>query len=311
VRHYGNVRRWRGGQLTLNAVTLAASPFSPYALEQVGAAKLRFLPCDTFNYSWDYSEHPGPEQFAGRWVVHLKGARKDALEVLRAALTLPARQAPLPSYSLDTIAPTDYEPQAPLDYGSATLGQIADHFKTDKGSIKHRYTDTYERYLLPWRGKRVDLLEIGVACGASLKTWACWLGGEARVTGIDIRPACAKLCSGYPAVRIVIADATSWQAEGDYDVIVDDGSHVSLEIVKAFRNLWPRVRRGGYYVIEDLRCTHDPDYARNFTFPMSPDAFRREHLMAWLDQLLRRMDYLASDIEFMHAYPQMLIMRKR
>lgn len=309
--HYGNVRRWRGGQLSLNAVVHRFAPFSPYRRERLGETTLRFLPCDSFNYSWDYARHPDAAEFAGRTIIHLKGGRKDALEVLRAAMA-PAN--PLSAdrlYSLDTTPPVDYEPDQSIDYASASLTQIADHFKTDKGSIKHRYTDTYERYLAPLRGKPVRLIEIGVACGASLKTWARWLGEEARITGIDIRPECAALCTQYPSVSIVVGDATAFQPDGDYDIVVDDGSHVSLEIVKTFRNLWPRLRPGGYYVVEDLRCTHDPLYARSFPFRMAPDSFRREHLMAWMDQLLRRMDYEASDVEFIHAYPQMLVLRKR
>jgi hypothetical protein len=306
--YYGDVRRWRGGQLSLNALAAPLAPFSPYRRDTIGGATLRLLPCDTFNYSWDDT---GAVRLADRVIVHLKGARKDSLAALRAALEAPREPDADRRYSLDSTPPEDYEPPATLDYAAATLTQIADHFKTDKGSIKHRYAETYERYFAAWRGKPVDLLEIGVACGASLKTWATWLGGDARITGVDVRPECAGLCKRYPQIEIVIADATAWDPGREFDLVVDDGSHVSLDIVQAFQKLWPRVRRGGYYAIEDLRCTHDPGYAKSFTFPKAPEAFRREHFLAWLDQGLRRMDYGAGEMEFLHVYPQLMIIRKR
>lgn len=317
LAHYGDVKRWRGGQLALNALVHGLAPFSPYRVDRVGDAVVRFLPCDTFNFSWDYAQDPRRARFDGRYIVHLKGGRKEALQLLRDAMQEPARASVAPAridertYSLDTTPPVDYEPEQPLDYERATLTQIADHFKTDKGSVKHRYTEIYEHYLGGWRGRPVELLEIGVACGSSLKAWARWLGPEARVTGIDIRPACANLCRAYPNIEIVIADATEWNTDRLFDVVIDDGSHVSLDIVTAFDRLWRRVRPGGCYAIEDLRCTHDPRYAEGFSFPKAPAAFRREHFMTWLDRLLRGLDENSRDVEYVHFYSQLVVIRKR
>ena len=37
-----------------------------------------------------------------------------------------------------------------------------------------------------------------------------------------------------------------------YDIIIDDGSHVPKHMLLTFRHLWPYVRPGGMYVIEDI-----------------------------------------------------------
>ena len=208
-------------------------------------------------------------------------------------------------YSLDTTYPEDYEPGPPNP--DASLTWLADWYKTDKGTIKHNYTQIYEKYI-KWDIRA--LLEIGVACGSSLKMWSKYLPA-AEITGLDIRPECAGLCKGYHNVRIIIDDAVSWNDGQHYDVIIDDGSHVSNDIVMTWANLWKNVKPGGLYIIEDLRCTHDKAYAEHFTFPKDKDDFSRVHIIRWLDQLMRKTDYRETDIDFIHYYREMLILRKR
>jgi len=77
--YYGDVKRWRGGQLSLNAMVHAAQPFSPYAPSEAAGAQLRFLPCDTFNFSGGEGEAASSlERLDERFVVHFKGLRKYA-----------------------------------------------------------------------------------------------------------------------------------------------------------------------------------------------------------------------------------------
>ncbi|HVL37191.1 MAG TPA: class I SAM-dependent methyltransferase [Burkholderiales bacterium] len=310
--YYGDVRRWRGGQLALNAVVHGQRPYSPYRRDEVAGARVRYLPCDTFNYSFEYDEDVRNVDFSERTIVHLKGARKGALTILRAAMNAPTEAALRDRrFSLDRETPTDYEPPAPLANPRASLTAIADHYKTDKGNIKNHYTEHYARYLEPLRGQPVRLLEIGVASGASLKMWSRYLGPQASIVGVDVRPECAALCAGYPSISIRILDATQWQPDEWFDVVVDDGSHVSADIVRAFARLWPRLRSGGYYFIEDLGCTHSPTYPQVVAFKKPPEDFAREHFIGWLDEVLRSLDGRASDVELVHFYPQLAVLRKR
>lgn len=215
------------------------------------------------------------------------------------------------AYSLDSTTPVDYEPDAPIDYSVASLTEIADHFKTDKGTIKHRYTSIYERYLAPMRSRQgLRVLEIGVACGASLKTWARYFR-DAEIVGVDIREDCRRLCRGYGNISIVIDDARKGIGAGEFDVIIDDGSHISADIVEIFRSNWPSLRRGGLYVIEDLKCTHNSAYPRLTSIVAEPDRFRREHFISLIDEELRRMDWRQSDVEFIHFYRELAFIGKQ
>lgn len=214
------------------------------------------------------------------------------------------------AYSLDSTAPVDYEPATPLDYAAASLTEIADHFKTDKGSIKHGYTRIYEQYLAPHRRRPgVRLLEIGVACGASLKTWARYFA-DARVVGVDVREECRGLCSGYPNIAVRIGDASRAPQPETFHVIVDDGSHISADIADIFRVNWPSLKPGGYYFIEDLRCTHDPSYPDVVSSGAELERFARAHFMGLIDRLLMDMDLGKSDVQFVHFYRELAVICK-
>jgi hypothetical protein len=319
--YYGDIRKWRGGQLSLNAVTRTAHPYSGQRRIRIGDARLQCLPCDPFNYSYEYGTKVASEQLRSKVVLHMKGGRKTDLQAVRDVLSGRAAPSQTPThptlnnldrkYSLDTTFPEEYFPETSIDFGAATLTEIADHFKTDKGTIKHGYTEVYSRYLDGYRGTSLKLLEIGVACGSSLKTWSAYLGSRAEIVGVDIRKECETLCRGVPNIRILIADAVTYSSNEIFDVIVDDGSHVSKDIVLSWRNLWPQVRAGGLYFVEDMRCTHDEGYRRNFTFPKADGDFDRRHVMQWLDEQMRAMDYSQSDIDFIHIYRQLIVLRKK
>jgi len=80
--YYGDIRKWRGGQLSLNAVSYDASPFSPYRQLNIHNTQVRVLPCDPYNYSWEYGQSVTEKELSEKMVIHVKGARKDALQQL-------------------------------------------------------------------------------------------------------------------------------------------------------------------------------------------------------------------------------------
>jgi len=79
---YGDVRRWRGGQLSL---TVVATDGRPSSMERrtVNGASVAYLPCDTFNYVVRRPEQLTPENANGRHILHLKGNSKKEAVLLR------------------------------------------------------------------------------------------------------------------------------------------------------------------------------------------------------------------------------------
>lgn len=135
-----------------------------------------------------------------------------------------------------------------------TWDEVALSFGTDKASSHHGYMAHYERLLADRPIER--LLEIGVAEGRSLATWRQLLP-DTLVVGVDIVPQC--LTSNRPGSPVLWANAAEpahmWAVtalHGPFDVIIDDGSHIHDDVRIAFEELYPRLRPGGIYIVEDL-----------------------------------------------------------
>lgn len=132
------------------------------------------------------------------------------------------------------------------------------------------YFEVYERYFAPLRDHPVKMLEIGVDRGGSIAGWKKYFGeAELDYTGFDINPDCNRFVRA--GVKIVIGDQmdAALLAEvaraGPYDIVIDDGGHVTGQQIASLEHLFPAVRDGGYYVIEDTHTSFWPSYHSNFT----------------------------------------------
>ncbi|MEU0074306.1 hypothetical protein ABZ027_32930 [Streptomyces sp. NPDC006332] len=149
------------------------------------------------------------------------------------------------------------------------LTELAVRFDADKWG-GHWYTRHYQQYFAPLRDRRVKVLEIGVGGydapdlgGASLRMWKhyFWRG---QVYGLDLYP---KQGVTEPRLRTVQGDQgdaaflTAFAREhGPFDVVIDDGSHFSDHVLTSFSVLFPQVRHGGLYVIEDMQSSYWPGW---------------------------------------------------
>lgn len=162
---------------------------------------------------------------------------------------------------------------------AANLTDLADRYGSDKGSTKHRYTELYHLLFNPLRGRTLRFLEMGLLIGgpemghdpgrvtADLPSIRMWLEyfPKAQVTGLDISD---FSWFTHPRFTFKRCDmdrrgniAEAFADEAPYDVILDDASHASHHQQFAFLELFPRLKRGGIYIIEDLRW-QPPAYER-------------------------------------------------
>jgi len=139
-----------------------------------------------------------------------------------------------------------------------TLQEIGTKHKTDK-AITHFYMGNYEKYFESWRDKYFTLLEIGVAGGASLKTWKEYFV-NARVYGIDNNPDCAGegVFIGSQNDKEFLDSVL--EKIGTPDIIIDDGSHYAPYTIETFQHLFKQVMPGGWYIVEDTHCFYDKTY---------------------------------------------------
>lgn len=148
--------------------------------------------------------------------------------------------------------------------GAVSLTAIADRLGLDRGSQKHRYTELYQMLFLPRRSLPFEMIEICApeAAGSDpaqmpgLQMWLEFL----PLVHLNAIGAAEMAPSSQPRLsyhRAEMGSALDLEAlAGDLpapDVVVDDGSHASHEQQAALIALFPRLKSGGLYIVEDLR----------------------------------------------------------
>lgn len=174
--------------------------------------------------------------------------------------------------------------------GRVTLTELADHHQTDKGSKKHNYTQLYEMLFRPLKGRKIRLLEMGLQMGGpehgtpperettdapSVRMWLDYFD-KAEIWGLDVSDFSWIDAERFNFIRCDMADRAAMReaaaAAPAMDVIIDDGSHASVQQQEAFLEFFPRLRSGGLYIIEDLQW--QPPVYENAT----PDAVKTRDL---------------------------------
>jgi len=122
---------------------------------------------------------------------------------------------------------------------------------TDK-ETRHGYISSfYQKEFARYRDEPVDLLEIGVYLGGSLRMWREYFT-KGTIYGVDNQL--------YP-VDYILGDAYTREIADslpDLDIVIDDGSH-KVDDQEICINLYaPKIRPGGVLVIEDVKEDHLP-----------------------------------------------------
>jgi hypothetical protein len=145
---------------------------------------------------------------------------------------------------------------------------------TDKGPY-HSYTPHYYKALKDKRHSVRHLLEIGIGYrspnpavnyfwpyGASLRMWEEFFP-NAQIWGLDIAP---EVMMNVGRIRTALVDQSSaislsntLRAIGipEWDVIIDDGSHILEHQVLTVNMYLPYLKKGGLFIIEDVNV--DPN----------------------------------------------------
>ncbi|MGW0581438.1 class I SAM-dependent methyltransferase [Streptomyces sp. NPDC002920] len=154
--------------------------------------------------------------------------------------------------------------------GPVSLDELAARYGSDKWGALHFYTPHYARHFGPMRYEPIRILEIGIGGydsetlgGESLYMWQRFFP-RGLVYGLDIF---AKPGVTGPRIRTVVGDQNDpaflrelAETAGPFDIVVDDGSHVNEHVRTSYETLFPHVRPGGFYVIEDLHTAYWPEF---------------------------------------------------
>lgn len=143
------------------------------------------------------------------------------------------------------------------------LKQLFDKYDCDKSS-KHHYHEVYEPLLSPYKKDRIQFLEVGIFHGASTAAFDDYFK-NGDIYGIDIFTR-----TNPDELPVLQRDSVHW-VKGDsmkpdiadkvrakfgedisFDFILDDGAHYPLSNELTFKYLWPLLKKGGTFIIEDV-----------------------------------------------------------
>lgn len=140
------------------------------------------------------------------------------------------------------------------------LLDIAKKYPTSKNS--HGFIEIYNKYFSSLREQKINILEIGIERGDSLRMWREYFV-NASICAIDLHDRNISVSN----TDILIGDQSDYSfletlvsKYGKFDIIIDDGSHQSKHIISSFKFLFNHLSDNGIYVVEDLQTSYQPRY---------------------------------------------------
>ena len=169
-----------------------------------------------------------------------------------------------------------------LNYNMQYLTELAHKHGTDRGlEYRHRhsgngYTEIYGPIMGSIREDVRRVLEIGVHKGQGMLMWQEYFP-NADIYGIEVfepnnlwkAPEGPSYTEADTRIHVMVGHAGKQEDldklidnfGGDFDIIIDDGGHLSDQQQFSMGYLFPFLKSGGIYIIEDLKApNHGPDY---------------------------------------------------
>ncbi len=175
--------------------------------------------------------------------------------------------APLPP------PPPKLAPLTPEDRhgrGQLNLTDLADAKGIDRGSARHRYTELFNMLFQPLRQRKLKIVLVGLDGGKAVRDPKAWKPAakpmlemwleyvpKAEFVVLD-RAKAAPLKDDrvtYKKVSLEDQDEIENAVADTPDIVIDDATHAAHHQQNALCALFPKLRSGGIYAVEDLRSS--------------------------------------------------------
>jgi hypothetical protein len=139
------------------------------------------------------------------------------------------------------------------------LTELGLKYNTDKAFF-HLFTSFYNTYFEKYTEKPIRILELGIFKGGSLKMLGEYFK-HSTIYGIDINHDSVNKYYGdniitYHCSQIDSDKLHTLFKNMKFDIIIDDGSHVTSHQQKSLGMLFPFLHEDGIYVCEDLHTSY-------------------------------------------------------
>lgn len=180
------------------------------------------------------------------------------------------------------------------------------------------YFEVYDRHFQRFRGRKINILEIGAAHGGSLDMWNDYFQGNATIYSVDINPECKKYENLYTHVFIGSQEDKQFLKQlhdtlPDLDILIDDGGHTMKQQLTTFEFLFDKVKADGIYICEDLHTSYFKYFGGGYKKRRSFIEFSKnfiDKLHAWHTKDIPVDDFTRS-VHSLHYYDSMLVIEKR
>jgi cephalosporin hydroxylase len=134
---------------------------------------------------------------------------------------------------------------------------------TAKYCAYHRkgYTAFYEMIFSSLKNKPINFCEIGIAHGASLQMFFNYFS-DVNIVGLELHDENIKICSdlNIPKTNLIktnaedecVLNASFASARKEFDIIIDDASHLKEHQINTLKIAPKYLKSGGILIIEDL-----------------------------------------------------------
>lgn len=216
------------------------------------------------------------------------------------------------------------------------MDAIALRHGTDKASDHHNYTARYEHYFSPLRDQTLKILELGWGGppdsgrgGSSAMLWRDYFPNS-TVVCVDIVD--KEIRPEHDGIIFARGDQSDKQfldalsvEHGPWDIIIDDASHLSTLTIRSWEILYPHLKAGGLYVVEDTHMSYHDWYYPKTDSNQNPDerAQGNRTCMQYFQRMADEVNYrdhknlfpkqysMGYALDWVHFYFNILFVRKR
>jgi len=149
--------------------------------------------------------------------------------------------------------------------------------------------------------------------------WKHYFGKKARIIGVDINPSCKDLVEDQIEIYIGDQGSKSFLTKlikkvGQLDIVIDDGGHFMGQQITTFQEMFPAIKKNGFFVTEDLHTSYWKNFGGGFK---KRDTFIEyskkliDQIHAWHSKDFRlRINHITRSLKSIHIYDSIVVFEK-
>lgn len=165
---------------------------------------------------------------------------------------------------------------------------------TDKYQLGY-YDHFYEKQFKPYTKFPINILEIGIRGGGSIKIWKEYFHPDSEVYGGDIEPFNLIEDTICHQMDMYSTEALNLFEDSYFDIVIDDGPHTYDSFVNVITEYYSKIKDNGILIVEDvidpswvdplIDLSKSIGYNKSESFNMSGKQKYQDLLDRWKDGL--------------------------